>query len=746
MVGAFVVFLLLAPLGFTAPGFNLPAVYELVALIFAALTFATVGKEAWVDVPTRRVLVVIGIGAVLISSRVVATGVTYASAPAGIPCLANDLLAQKLECLLQPATNAQPFVRQAFSLIAALATFVATFALGRLRPAVLETLLRCVLAFAILFAAITLGAKATGRTSVLPLWVFYPEDPGRLAFLVQNTSWIWPLAATLFVSSLALRPSRVTFVARVVAGIGLALVSVLCQQRGGLLCVLSVSFALGAVFLLRIARKAPPRLRRALYASTAVVPLGGGAVYAFGYQKIGALLQQAGLGDRFASSSAASNERLLIWKAAWNGIKEAPLWGHGYGRWYDTILPYFEPDAASYRFDTAHNFLVETAYELGLPWALGLLSVFAYLIVCSVRDSSDSQRTFARVLVGLAAFLPIALVQEFNFVRPLFLLYAFTWGAVFTARPKCEHATTAALASNSSGDVARATLRVARSPFVAFVAVALAVLIPLSAFSFAGYQYEASVDSGYAPKVRWYRSEGTFGSASLKARPWRTTQLYAVSNVWSTVAARAEIRSPAGEVMHAFALKQEEGTSISVPAPLHLPLLPAARVKFDTATNDMGRYISTLLEWPAATTSLPLVASRGLHAWEGQVESGKGASRWCTGTCEFDILDCGAGAARVLRLGAFRADVSPDTPLNVKASWRALDASAQPLDAAPRDAGLVFNDKAIQDLPLVTTVSELRDPPGAGVLRVTLQSDRVFGPQPNDARLLGILLVGSECR
>ncbi len=93
------------------------------------------------------------------------------------------------------------------------------------------------------------------------------------------------------------------------------------------------------------------------------------------------------LGERLASladPTEAASPRLLIWRGAWDMVRDFPWWGIGLGTYYLAWPPYRDPADATLGF-YVHNDYLQIWIETGLPGVLLLISILATALFMVVQ-------------------------------------------------------------------------------------------------------------------------------------------------------------------------------------------------------------------------------------------------------------------------------------------------------------------------------------------------------------------------
>jgi putative inorganic carbon (HCO3(-)) transporter len=237
-------------------------------------------------------------------------------------------------------------------------------------------------------------------------------NPNEIAgVLLWMTPLAWVLAAVALTHARPLRQSLTeTGLPRTVSLIILAGLPLLALFLSGvLLLARSRAALLGlAAGLLLAATVAAGRYRRFLFAALLVFALTGSVILLVGGS--GPLLALLQL-PAFSSGGSAVNSwegRLEIWSRALYGISDFPLTGIGMGtfrRVIHILYPLFlippERDLGH-----AHNHLLQTALDLGLPGLIAYLALWFALAAAAWRAWRQTSSLWLRALVtGLAASL-----------------------------------------------------------------------------------------------------------------------------------------------------------------------------------------------------------------------------------------------------------------------------------------------------------------------------------------------------
>jgi O-antigen ligase len=338
----------------------------------------------------------------------------------------------RLECYLHGAITQFPGPRQFYMTLAAFIAGTAGFVLSRLKCYPQFFGLYFLGGFSVLYCVISFIAFALGVDTLLPSFLGKSEFGGqRFALIITNPGWVWPFLSSGLVSLvwLAFQEKKLTIRVLLAAGAALVLAGILWTgQRGGLLlCLLVLS-----VFLIATLKKHfdKNRLSRRKWFIVFVI-MSGLVIYAAPIS-LKWLLAKIGRSEFFDAN------RFSIWKTALpHVLNEKPIWGYGYGSWFQEFRT-IAPQAGAPLFDTAHNLYVQLIFEHGLAGAFLILTVFVALVLAilsNLRRITNGVQLFSLALVSFGV---ITLVQEIDYVRPVFYLNAFFWGTLCGLQAKME--------------------------------------------------------------------------------------------------------------------------------------------------------------------------------------------------------------------------------------------------------------------------------------------------------------------
>lgn len=590
-------------LGNTAPAFHFPLAIELIGLTFSLLLLfiATKGQRQFkLDGVSKNILIAL---VTLLGLQVVRT-VSSFSGVAGEPvCQLMPGLLQKIECVFQMEASALPGPRQLTYSLTAGVLFAAVILSERMNPRVIKMFIGAGLTVSSAIALMSLLGYY-GVIQISPLsWLFVNEF-GPSCMFMQNPSWIWPwcspwlaYSAWQLISQKHGRLPQFGFLASFFLLLFYALSS---TQRGAVLQILVVTGVgiVSALWFGSLRNRVP---RRAFYLGFALALCASGVLVASFFlvpETINTLMASVGLKTKLGGGgSSLSHERLEMWQIAWSGIKESFWLGHGQGSWTREFAVLAEragrPDLI---FDTAHNFFVQSFFELGMIHSAMILIFFTFILgsiwVRIHRSGNTAKKTW--FIATCAAYLVILLVQELDFIRSSFYQHAIFFGFVLGTGGDAGEASDLSKKIQISENAAL--------PVTPYVRMGLALIltctsmlfvISLLGFSLAGYQYEANSRNGFAPKVRWLGSFGTLNFVLPRADQENPVARF---KILKSHASEFSILTPEGWKKTEILDPEKGDFYLDIPA--HRGFGMPSIVKFNGSTNSFGRNISVLVEWP----------------------------------------------------------------------------------------------------------------------------------------------------
>lgn len=154
--------------------------------------------------------------------------------------------------------------------------------------------------------------------------------------------------------------------------------------------------------------------------------------------------------ERFGGLTGSMQDvdiRLAIWRDTMRLIKDSPLLGMGLGT-FEWASLHYQSALLEFRYEHAHNDVLETAAELGVPMAAALWSTLVALLVLLMRKAvlltHTSDRTLAAGCCGAMAALLLHSLFDFNLQIPAnALVFAWIVGAATALLQGSSHRTDA---------------------------------------------------------------------------------------------------------------------------------------------------------------------------------------------------------------------------------------------------------------------------------------------------------------
>ncbi len=177
----------------------------------------------------------------------------------------------------------------------------------------------------------------------------------------------------------------------------------LTQSRGGV-----IAFFLGTVALItaltvgRRANKGEASGHRAMAALLVTILGVAGAVSA---DPLLGRVQEQGVTD---------NARAAIAQSTMKAIEAAPLMGHGFGA-FERYYPFFSDGAVTGNIDEAHNDILETFADLGIPAGLAYLAVPVVLAWMCFQGCLNRRRDRVFPAIGFAASVVVGIHAAVEF-------------------------------------------------------------------------------------------------------------------------------------------------------------------------------------------------------------------------------------------------------------------------------------------------------------------------------------------
>jgi O-antigen ligase len=177
----------------------------------------------------------------------------------------------------------------------------------------------------------------------------------------------------------------------------------LTQSRGGV-----IAFSLGTAALIaalsvgRRANKGESSGQRAM-AALLVAVLG-----------IAAAVSADPLLGRVQEQGVTDNARAAIAQSTMKAIEAAPLMGHGFGA-FERYYPFFSDGTVVGNVDEAHNDILETVADLGIPAGLAYLAVPVILAWMCFQGCLNRRRDRLFPAIGFAATVVVAVHAAVEF-------------------------------------------------------------------------------------------------------------------------------------------------------------------------------------------------------------------------------------------------------------------------------------------------------------------------------------------
>ena len=137
--------------------------------------------------------------------------------------------------------------------------------------------------------------------------------------------------------------------------------------------------------------------------------------------------------ERMQDISIEKSGRPKVYQATWNGIKNNPVLGFGYGSYENSFRLYNTKEIGVY-YDKAHNTYLENIFELGFPAACALfLSILLIALKC-LTGVWNRQRNWIYPAIGFSSSVLVAAhsIVDFSLQIPaVAVTYAAILGAGF---------------------------------------------------------------------------------------------------------------------------------------------------------------------------------------------------------------------------------------------------------------------------------------------------------------------------
>lgn len=135
--------------------------------------------------------------------------------------------------------------------------------------------------------------------------------------------------------------------------------------------------------------------------------------------------------ERFYKTDVSGEQRLVVWSATWNAVKDFWLTGSGLGSFIN-IFPLYSPPDISSVYDHAHNDYLELFLETGLVGAVLLLTFAALMIYNIIKTRLRDRMGILRAAALSSAFtMMLHSIFDFNLhILSNMLMFASVLGMV----------------------------------------------------------------------------------------------------------------------------------------------------------------------------------------------------------------------------------------------------------------------------------------------------------------------------
>ena len=343
-----------------------------------------------------------------------------------LPCKqAAPSLITRAECFLQAAYVQNYSVRQLVTLLLALyAGGMAALAV-RMSKDTWKTFATVIVGIAVVHVSIGFVTRLMATSQILPKWLMVNSfGMDRFTFVMPNPSWVWPqlapaMAWCLWLSS---RGSKIWKLFSIALAAAISIGIFMTHQRGGLL-LLAVLW--GLWLSNNLWRRLTARVSRKLFQ---FVLVGSWLLALLLAGKVFLHWSTVAVGR----ATFHDDNRWTMWKVAIAGlVKESPLWGFGYASWYSKFKDVAHTANVPFlSFDTAHNLWVQILFEHGIVGAsLIVLAQFGALLL-AYRNCRNLENGTLLVSLHALAFLGCSIVQEIDYIRPVLMTHALSWGVL----------------------------------------------------------------------------------------------------------------------------------------------------------------------------------------------------------------------------------------------------------------------------------------------------------------------------
>lgn len=492
----------------------------------------------------------------------------------------------------------------------------------------------------------------------------------RFTFLFTNPSWVWPYLAPacciLMWVFLYPNQSRVKRSLSVVVLL-LAWSGVLLTQQRGAWLLLGVHFLVGIFFTVK--QLIAVRLKNSRNIN--IISLGlvcGGAflLYMGKNQIIGWTLDRFGVSIQ-KTMNFEDQPRLLIFRQGLKLFLDSPLFGHGIGSWYPVNQNYSGPDKVPYIFDTAHNWWVQTFFELGVLHALALILTVLLVVRFIRKNLGDIPNGMLLFWLGIVSFAITSLVQEIDFIRPTYYNFALFCGLLLSPQKKAtqkEYDFVPSYFFEVGKSILALTWLKKACAIVTFLLLILFCVVAIN-LSYGISPFQPFQDHPKLKFSRWIFPQAwiakikgpnhTYGMYPFLSDPpgYSVNQQFSLFSL--APASSWDVKAPA-------AGKPERNYLVS---PVRKSLFHShMEILFSSRVLDHTRFISAAVGTPPYISTLGIWKSKGMYDWEVFPENQKGF--WCQSECEMIFNSCGTESEYSLDIAHFAPSlVNPPPVLNL---------------------------------------------------------------------------------
>lgn len=489
----------------------------------------------------------------------------------------------RLECYLHGAIIQFPGPRQFYMIVTAVLLGLVAFAMARISPEVSKKLLYSFAICAVLYCLIVQMGIYAGKDTLLPNFLGKSEfGRSRFALIIPNPGWVWPYLAPGLAVLIWLTLTSRKKLTQALSALGLLIVAYgifQTGQRGGLL-LLAILFGSGALFVFneKIDIRARPIRFGLLTASfLALATLFGPWVIEFLMQKIG-------------RAEFIDHNRLSIWSLALpHVLKHHIFLGFGYASWFQEFRSIAIEKGAPL-FDTAHNLYVQMIFEHGLIGTILICSCLLGVLLLTIRNLRASSSGKMLAIFASLIFLVATVVQELDYIRPIYYIHALFWGVLLGFREVQEERIATATSSKNQFESTIAVYSLHRLMFVfatlGVSILAVAVLVVFY-FPFGVFPFEGDLSRKTATVERWLGPNARLTS-------------FGMSNSWNfniVSIQKTDLVLSEGARSCSFALSSGEVKQIKL-SNLSKWYPQAIFLTFAAATPDSSRLITARISYP----------------------------------------------------------------------------------------------------------------------------------------------------